>query len=190
LIRDLLWGCVVCGEVEALRLLDRVETCMRCGARYRRAHGAQIRVEVEGRGVETRSAAEWTSQLPPVTATGSAECLLRAATAYVPVYARQEYLGRIEHFGEYRPGELVLTEQVLKFQPRDQQRAVEWALSELTAVQPSSAALQIKARRQPVVAIRFVNSSPRLWDERLQLALRKHYSGRDITEFQPRICLR
>lgn len=163
---------------------------MKCGARYRRTQGAQISVEVKGRGVETRSAAEWTSQLPAVTATGNAECLLRTAKAYVPVYARREYLGRIESFGEYRPGELVLTEQVLTFQPRDQQDATEWPLGELTAVQPSSAVLQVKARRRPVVAIRFINSSPRLWDERLQLALRKHYSGRDITEFQPRICLR
>ena len=66
----------------------------------------------------------------------------------------------------------------------------EWPLSEITAVQPSSTALQVKARRQPVVSIKFSSSSSRLWEERLQVALRQHYSTRDIIEFQPRICLR
>ncbi|HEY0810741.1 MAG TPA: hypothetical protein VGD49_11300 [Longimicrobiales bacterium] len=190
MIRDLLWGCVVCHELESLRLLDRIETCMKCGAKYRRAEGAQISVTAQGRGVETRTAAEWTSQLPPITPTGSAECLVRRAEADVPVRAYGEYLGRIEKFGEFHFGQLVLTEQHICFDAREPERSFEWPLGELTGVQLSSTALQVKARRRPVVAIKFVNSSSRLWEERLQLALRKFYTGRDIVEFQPRICLR
>jgi hypothetical protein len=189
-IHDLLWGCVICQELESLRLLDRVETCMKCGAKYRRAHGAQISVEVRGRGLETRTAAEWTAQLPAVTATGTAEVLVRSAQSDMVVRAYGEYLGRIEKFGEFHFGELTLTEQSLKFDSRDPQGSFEFPLGELTGVQPSSTALQIKARGQPVVAIRFVNSSSRLWEERLQVALRKYYRGRDIIDFQPRICLR
>lgn len=56
-IRDLLWGCVVCGKMESIREVDRTETCENCGAKYRRARGAQISVEVEGKGIETRTAA-------------------------------------------------------------------------------------------------------------------------------------
>ena len=191
MIRDLLWGCVICGTMESLRMVDRIETCNKCGAKYRRSRGAQIAIEVEGKGIETRSAAEWTRQLPAVTPTGSAECLLRAAEADMPVSAYDEYLGRVERFGDFQFGELTLTESNLAFQARDTEKAsFQWPLGELTAIQPSSTALQIKARRRPVISVRFVNSSSRLWEERLQMALRQHYSDRHIMEFQPRICLR
>jgi hypothetical protein len=189
-IRDLLWGCVICGELESLDMVDRVERCAKCGARYKRTHGASIAVEVEGRGVETRSAAEWTSQLPPIPTTGSAECVLRTAESEMAVTSYGEYLGRIERFGNFRFGILTLTETSLRFEPRDGQNGFEWPLGELTAVQPSSTALQLKARGQPVVSIKFSNSSSRLWEERLQAALRQYYSGREILEFQPRITLR
>ena len=190
MIRDLLWGCVICGASESLRLKDRKETCEQCGAVYRRGTGAQIEVEVAGRGVETRSAAEWTSQLPPVTPTGTAECLLRAAVSDLVVRGYGEYLGRVERFGPFRFGQLTLTEDTLSFEAREGTGSFSWPLSAITAVQPSSTALQVKARKQPVVSIKFVNSSPRLWEERLQAALRRYYHGREIVEFQPRVCFR
>src|SRR5690606_37852924 len=49
-IRDLLWGCVVCRATESLRLTDRIEQCEKCGAQYRRTNGAQIAVSVAGQG--------------------------------------------------------------------------------------------------------------------------------------------
>jgi hypothetical protein len=189
-IRDLLWGCVICGELESLRMMDRIETCAKCGAKYKRSRGASISVEIQGRGVETRSAAEWTSQLPPIPLTGSAECLLRVAEADIQVRGYGAYLGRVERFGNFRFGTLTLTDSSLKFEPRDGEGGFEWPLGELTAVQPSSTALQLKARKRPVVSIKFADSSSRLWEERLQAALRKHYAGRDVIEFQPRICVR
>ena len=190
MIRDLLWGCVVCGKMESIREVDRTETCENCGAKYRRARGAQISVEVEGKGIETRTAAEWTGQLPAVTPTGSAECLVRVAESDLPVSGYAEYLGRVERFGDFKFGHVELTESALLFKARDGEGSFEWPLSELTAVQPSSTSLQIKARRRPVASFKFVDSSSRLWEERIQLALRQHYSTREITEFQPRICLR
>ena len=190
MIRDLLWGCVVCGAPESLRMVDRIETCEKCGATYRRSHGAQIAVAVEGRGIETRSAAEWSRHLPPVTPVGSAECLLRAAKSELPIRAYGEYLGRIERFGDFHFGELVLTESTLSFQAREGAGSFDWPLGELTAIQPSSTALQMKSRGRPVVSIKFVNSSPRLWEMRLQMALRQYYKDRHIMEFQPRISFR
>jgi hypothetical protein len=188
-IRDLLWGCVICGELEALRMMDRVELCTKCGARYRRGRGANITIEVEGRGLETRSAAEWTSQLPPVTATGTSECLLRAVTSDTKIRAGV-YLGRVERFGSFHFGLLALTETALSFKARAGDDGFNWPLGELTAIQPSSTALQLKARRHTLVSIKFVNSSARLWERRLQAALRQHYRGREIIEFQPRITMR
>ncbi len=189
MIRDLLWGCVICGAFESLRMVDRIETCEKCGAKYRRSHGAQIAVEVDGRGIETRTAAEWTEQLPPIEPTGSAECLARVAESDMPVAGYGEYLGRVERFGEFQFGRLELTENSLTFRAREGAGSFAWPLSEITAVQPSSTSLQIKARRRPVAAFKFVDSSSRLWEERIQLALRQHYSPRHIMEFQPRICL-
>jgi hypothetical protein len=189
-IRDLLWGCVICGELETLRMIDRIEQCTKCGAKYRRAQGATIRVEVEDRGVETRSAAEWTSQLPPVSATGTAEVLLREAIADLKISGYGKYLGRIERFGDFHFGQLTLNESTLSFVGRDGQGSFDWPLSELTGVQPSSTALQIKARKRPVISVKFVNSSSRLWEERLQVALREHHKGCNIIEFQPRVSLR
>jgi hypothetical protein len=189
-IRDLLWGCVVCGAPESLRMVDRIETCEKCGAQYRRSHGAQIAVAVEGKGIETRSAAEWSRHLPPVTPVGSAECLLRTAESDMPVSAYGKYLGRVERFGNFHFGQLVLTDSALSFQAREGGGSFDWPLGELTSIQPSSTALQIKSRGRPVVSIKFVNSSPRLWEMRLQMALRQYYSGRHIMEFQPRICVR
>jgi hypothetical protein len=188
-IRDLLWGCVVCGQLESLRMTDRIECCIKCGARYRRAKGASIAVEVEGKGIETRSAAEWTSQLPPITATGTSECLLRAAESDTKV-RDGEYLGRVERFGNFQFGQLALTETSLSFEAREGGDSFAWALGELTAIQPSSTALQLKGRGRPLVSLKFVNSSPRLWEQRLQAALRQHYRGREIIEFQPRLTLR
>jgi hypothetical protein len=176
--------------MESLQMVDRIETCSKCGAKYRRAQGAQVAVEVQGRGIETRSAAEWTSQLPPVNPTGAAECLVRIAESDTPVSGYGEYLGRVERFGEFRFGQLILTEAALEFVPRDEGTGFKWPLGEITAVQPSSTALQLKARKRPVVSIKFATSSSRLWEERLQVALRHHYSTHEIIEFQPRICLR
>jgi hypothetical protein len=189
-IRDLLWGCVVCGAMESIREIDRVETCNQCGAKYRRSRGAQIAVEVADKGIETRSAAEWTAQLPAVTPTGKAECLARFAESDIRVSGYGVYLGRVERFGDFRFGHIELTEQALVFTARDGEGSFEWPLGDLTAVQPSSTALQVKAKGRPVVAFKFVDSSSRMWEERLQLALRQHYSTREVIEFQPRICLR
>lgn len=190
MIRDLLWGCVVCGAMESLREIDRVETCNQCGARFRRGRGAQIAVEVEGKGVETRTAAEWSALLPSVTAVGTAEVLVRVAEGDLPVNSYGEYLGRVERFGEFRFGELELTPAALVFRARDGEGSFEIPIAEITAVQPSSTSLQIKGKCRPVASIKFVNSSSRLWEERLQLALRQHYSTREIIEFQPRVRLR
>ena len=102
--------------MESIREVDRTETCENCGAKYRRARGAQISVEVEGKGIETRTAAEWTGQLPAVTPIGSAECLVRVAESDLPVSGYGEYLGRVEKFGNARG--------LLRFKPGQDFRSI------------------------------------------------------------------
>jgi hypothetical protein len=68
-----------------------------------------------------------------------------------------------------------------------------WQLEQVTAIQPSSRVVQVKARDRPVVTFRFRTGSPRLWEELLQRALRALWRdlGRgEIREYQPRIVAR
>ena len=89
----------------------------------------------------------------------------------------------------FRDGLIALDEDGLSFRGAD--LTLQWPLDQITAVQPTSSALQIKARAQPVAAIRFLEGSVRLWEDRLQTAIRDLWrrAGRgEITEFQP--CIR
>ena len=98
-------------------------------------------------------------------------------------------MGWIETFGPFRDGLIALDEDGLSFRGAD--LTLQWPLDQITAVQPTSSALQIKARAQPVAALRFLEGSVRLWEDRLQTAIRELWrrAGRgEITEFQP--CIR
>lgn len=187
MIKDLLWACVVCRSEESLRQDDKVERCEQCGATYWRARGAEITIESRGHR-ETRRAGEWSALLPPVTPVGSATCSLSIAHSDEPIRSYGEYFGRFEKFGEAHIGTLSVDEDTLHF--AYDRHEMNWPLLELSAIQLSSSTLQVKAKRQPVMTIRFAQSSPRLWEERLQAAVRKAYESAglgEVVEFQPRI---
>lgn len=203
-IRDLLWACPLCRTQDALRPGGRDEVCASCGARLRRARGAEIEVTpVGGRPIQ-RHAAEWAAELPPVRlpdeeqgSPGDAEyrrspAVARFVVRLEPVRAGGRYLGRVERFGPPVDGTLVLTARALTFTPVGGEPHV-WPLEAIAAVQPSSGALQVRVRKGPVVLFRFGEASVRLWEETIQAALRRHYhvTGRgEIVEFQPRVSLR
>lgn len=197
MIKDLLWACVVCGARESLRPSEAgkkntSEVCLQCGTRYQRGRGANIIVTRQGREPVEKHAREWTALLPPIEPTGSARCTLRVADEDRPIRAFGMYWGRYEHFGEPAEGTLTLTDQRLSFEPADRAHRLrfDWSLLDLTAIQLSSSTLQLKAKRHPVVTIRFATSSSRLWEERLQMAVRSAYRRAglgDVVEFQPRI---
>jgi hypothetical protein len=68
-----------------------------------------------------------------------------------------------------------------------------WPLESLTAIQPSSSALQLRARGHTVISVRFLAASVLLWEHWLQEAVRRRYHALgkgEIAEFQPRISLR
>lgn len=196
MIKDLLWACLVCGAEESLRQVARasgrrrVETCENCGAEYWRGSGANIVVQERGRAPVERAAGEWVELLPAVRPYGSARAELRIAFEDKPFRALGVYMGRYERMGPPRTGQLELNAERLRF-AADDGEALEWPLMELSAIQMSSSTLQLKPRRRPLLAIRFQHSSARLWEERLQAAVRAAYARagkREIVEFQPRIC--
>lgn len=138
---------------------------------------------------------EYAARLQPAGADGAlqrARVRVRTATGENVVRLGSVYLNRIERFGPPREGMLALLADRLRFDP-DGGEAEEWTFDELTAVQPSSSTLQVKARRRPVVSFRFPEDSARFWEEILCAALRRHYRGAgrgEIVEFQPRIATR
>ena len=190
-IRDRLWACVICGQEAGIRAQGRVEQCVACNAVYKRGRGAAIAVSQDGRAAVVRNPAEWVRELPAPSSSGEALAYVKTARTDKSLWYRGRFFGRIEKFSTIVRGRLSLSEQRLTFVADGEAGGFDWALEELTAVQPSSSALQVKARGHPVVSIKFPDSSPRLWEERLQRAVRGCYTrlGRgDILEFQPRIC--
>jgi 1-acyl-sn-glycerol-3-phosphate acyltransferase len=186
-IRDLVWACLVCTTEGGV---DASGTCRTCGARYRRGTGAKILVKRQGARDVIYSPAEITALLPPPGTSGTAECTISDSIRDWPLYANGMYLGRIEKLGPERAGKLILDANALRFTTKDG-APFDVPLLAITAIQPSSHALQIKARGRPVFSIKFTQSSSKLWEERLQGAITAASirAGRGpVVEFQPRIC--
>jgi hypothetical protein len=188
-------------RVDGIRRLARRERCVGCGARFRRGRGATIAVE-RGEQQLTRSAGEWLRvlgglSLPERAAEGvilgPEQVVVRVAAEQRPLHDGAELLGWIESFGPPMNGRLTLTIDQLRFErppPAGSDDAVlAWPLRAIRAVQPASSALQIATGRT-VAAIRFPNSSLRLWSRAVTTRLRLVYAAEslEITEFQP--CIR
>jgi hypothetical protein len=193
-IRDLLCSCPLCGHTAGIRRAGRAERCTGCNARFLRGGGARIvAVTPDGRRF-VRPAADWLdlagiAEPPPDGCLGPERVSIRIAEGLAPIRAHGELLGWSERFGPSRHGTLTLTPDALEFRG-DQPQVDVWRLAELTAVQPSSSSLQIKARGRPVAAVRFNDGSVRLWEERIKHAIRilHRAAGRgEIVEFHPRI---
>lgn len=198
-IRDLLWACPACGVPNALVPARRGDVCSACGAELRRGAGATIVVKAPGRPSEVRRAWEWCESLPALNEAGADEpldghaVLREAQPGEAPLHVRGELLGFFERYGPDRRGIVALTANAIEFRPENGGPMRVWPFAELTAVQPASRALQLKARGQPVCSLRFTSCSVRLWERRIQNQLRRLYrdTGRgEIVEFQPRIATR
>lgn len=201
-IRDLLWACPECGKVGGLAPTKDAEVCTVCGTRFRRGKGAMIEAERPGQGTETRTPAEWVDRLPPIRQVLDAtpadgpvhqeRVTAQFAEGEVVIHHRGKYLNRIERFGSKREGLLAVFDDHLTFL-EDDGTETTWPYDTITALQPSSSTLQVKARGMPLASFRFPNGSARFWEELLGDALRRHYRrmGKgEIIEFQPRITAR
>lgn len=197
-IRDLLWACPECGVEGGLRSLGRGETCAACGTRYRRGEGALIEAERPRSGRQKLPAVAWVDRLPQLSVEArlhgkevihEERTLARFAEGEAVVRQGGSYLNRIERFGPKVAGALTLEAARLVFR-REGGEGRAFPFERLTAVQPSSSTLQIKARDAALASFRFPDGSARFWEELLTAALRRHYrtTGRgEIVEFQPRI---
>ncbi|MEN8374458.1 MAG: hypothetical protein ABFS34_03330 [Gemmatimonadota bacterium] len=199
-IGDLLWACPYCATVGAVAREGKgASACSRCGARFRRGARAEIVGEAPDGTPESGSAVDWLGRLPDIgeaTTQAGPESAIRAdaveATIAGPdeaVRRAGEVLGFRETQGETLRGTLRLYPGELRLDC-DPEGERSWACEVITGIQSSSRLVQIKPRGSPVVTFRFLTGSPRLWEELLQLALRRLYAERgwgEIREFQPRI---
>jgi hypothetical protein len=175
-----------------------VDVCERCGAQAKRAAGAEISVCAADGSIRTMTAAEWIDSLPELPEqvdsgpVGPERATVRLALPARPVRRNGKLLGFGERFGRKREGTVVLDDEAIRFTSADGE-VLEYPLTAVTAIQPSSTALQINARERPVAAFRFLDRSVRLWEVIIQQRMRDLYLRRgegEIVEFQPRICTR
>lgn len=197
-IRDLFWCCPACGRTASLRSRKNGDVCGTCGAELSRAEGADIALRTPHGDVTTRTATAWMDILPPLSErvesgpVGPERAVLRLALPARPVLRNGRLLGFGERFGPRRRGTITLGEESLRFTAANGE-LLEYPLDAITALQPSSTALQINARDRPVASIRFLDRSVRLWEAIIQERLRELFRRRgagEIVEFQPRICTR
>lgn len=209
-LKDLLWACPLCQRVESI---DPKGTCRGCGARFRRTRGARIAATTAaataGHGEEL-DAVGWLARLPGGDLDGEGHRLpagveppfeqtveARTAGAELPLRRGRRFLGAVERFGSAVGGTLRLDLSRVTFTAQSGSTSTagqgagvawDWPLAELTAIQPASSAIQLKARGAPVVSLRFRHGSVRLWEQRLKYCTRAAWraAGKgEIGEFQP-----
>jgi hypothetical protein len=194
-IRDALWACPACRSFGAIRRSDREERCSQCRARFDRTNGANIRMRTMDGRASVRTLPDWEALLPPVDqppeggVLGPQNALVRTATPAVPVHASGVYIGMAERFEPARPATVTLDARRLVIREHDGREAI-WPLEDITAVQPSSATLQVAGAGHPLTSIRFTDDSVRRWEALLHNFIRSRCRdvGRgEITEFHPRI---
>jgi hypothetical protein len=202
-IKDLLWACPLCHQIESI---DTAGRCGACHARFTRGRGARIRALTRD-GSEEQHPLDWLAQLPWPDLDGDGRALpaglrppftqpveVRLGVAEVPLRKAGAFLGIVEKFGPSHAGQLELAEASLSFTPgvEGRPKGWSWPLTEITAIQPSSSSIQLKARGRQVVSMRFPAGSLRLWEQRLQYCVRAAYEREgkgNVVEFQPHIRL-
>lgn len=194
-IRDFLWACPVCRTYSSIRQTRRGEACQSCGTRFRRGRAATIHaIRVDGT-VDCRPAPQFEDMLPSATEIpltggrlGPRPALVRIARSTLPVHDSGELLGIVERFGPRIAATVTLNDAALAIGVPE--APIVWPLDAITAVQPSSSTLQINSRIHPLVSIRFLLDSVRLWEAVLQQKIRRTHqeAGRgSVVAFHPRI---
>lgn len=194
-IRDLLWACPTCRAISSIQAARRHEQCTGCGTRFRRGMGATIIATRTDGVVEAKPAALFEDLLPPLDQIpvaggrlGPRPAQIRIARKAVPIRDRGEFLGLAERFGPRIIANVSLNDEALAIGVPE--APMVWPLEAITAVQPSSSTLQVHSRIHPLVSIRFLIDSVRLWEAVLQQKIRARYraAGRGtVITFHPRI---
>ncbi len=143
-----------------------------------------------------RPAAEWLDLLgaPPAGETQPEPVRVRQMIGrHRAVRYDDELIGWVESFGDPQEGTLQLADDELGLRLARGDTPLVVRIADLTAVQPSSTSLQVRARDGLVLSVRFLESSVLRWEALLQNAVRDVWmrEGRgEVIDFQPRIVTR
>jgi hypothetical protein len=193
-ISDLLWACPLCRSLHALRKDGREALCAACGARLSREDGARIRVVGPDGSRVAAGVTEWEAGLPAIDdipedgVLGPEPVTVRYGLPARPVRASGRLIGWAERFGPRLLATARLDAESIAIHLADG-RIRSWALEDLTAIQPSSSALQLNTRTE-LVSLRFLEGCVRRWEAVLCRLIRdraRSLGRREIAEFQPRI---
>lgn len=194
-IRDALWACPLCRRVDAIRPRKGAgEICNGCGASFRAGPGATISATPPGGPARSRTVPEWEAELPDLLLAAGEPAeptpgIFRVAAPARAIRAGNQLLGWAERFGPRLRVTFVLEPDHLAVVPA-KGADKRWPLELVVAVQPSSSSVQLRIRDGELISLSFPDSSVRLWEVRLQAAVRNAYAraGRGvITEFHPTI---
>jgi len=206
-LRDLIYRCPSCGSFEIEGDRRRV-SCAQCETEVRR--------DAAGRGLlrlvkERPHVAKWVSAATLVdeierlggpsrvdlSAKGIEEARVRLSFASgqgTPLRFKGDLLGFIERFRPTQEGVLRLDRDSIWFEPDPEKSSrsevLQTPLLEMKALQTSSKALQWVGQGDRVFLVRFIEDSPRRWDDCLKHAVRSAWARAErgeILEFQPRI---
>lgn len=179
--------------------------CSACGTAYDRGRGDLLLVERTADGRErpvpvstlvTRIEADGgpltRATLPDGTVSYRADVMVSWRVSEDPVHHRGRLRGYSELMGEPTPGVLHVDQDGVHLEPSTGE-GESWPWLDIRALQTSSSSLQLSLPGDRLVQFRFLDDSPRRWEDLLRHLVRDAYrrAGRGfVVEFQPRIVTR
>jgi len=201
-LSDFLYRCPSCGATPTVAE-GNTARCPCCRASYRPGQGGGLILEHSADGSRRAvPAAELAREMAaqggpgPITERGTSfretRVRFRQAIREDAIRYQGRLLGFAERFDAPEEGTLRLDPIHLRILPAGRKGNVEltWALEDIQAIQASSSSIQYSPAAGGVVLLRFLDESPRKWDDLLRAALQERWDalGRgSIAEFQPRI---
>jgi len=201
-LSDFLYRCPSCAAAPTVAEGDGAH-CSRCRRRYTPGQGGGLILERSPDGSRRMvHAAELAREMAvqggpgPIpeeeTSFRETRVRFRRAIGEDPIRYEGTLLGYAERFDAPVEGVLRLDPVHLRILPASSNGngSLAWALEDIQAIQASSSSIQFSAGEGGVVLLRFLDESPRRWDDLLRAALQARWNalGRGpIAEFQPRI---
>ena len=206
-IHHMLYRCPRCGHDPLDGHKGRAK-CVSCGTQFEQGRGAAIIVRPPDGPPEQSTASDLLADVERLGGPGigtqlgeeslfrEARTALGRADGHDVIRWRGEVLGFSEHISWRGRGIIRLEGEALTFKPaqgpargRGPSQTFSWLLGDIRGVQISAGALQITLDGGRLYQFKFVDDSPKRWEDLLCLALRRLYAwgGQCITEFKPRI---
>ena len=204
-LSDLLYRCPECGHDPTEGEGDEA-SCPACGVRFERgSHDRVIRIlrpgedevaEVESSRLVKRIELHGGPMTRATQADGTvgfaADVMVSWRIAEDAVWHKGQLTGFTETMGEALPGAIEVDRDGITLTMTGEEDR-RWEFLELRALQTSSSSLQLSLPGDTLAQFKFVEDSPRRWEDLLRRLVRDAYGRAErgfVVEFQPRIVTR